>query len=366
MAENKLPPADEARVRTAAQVAADRMGWNVPRQILDYIIATSDPKQSPAALEMRAAGIVEYAKNHPAAPMLRDNEDKTVHGFLQVIHGQVMSHFGGLAWRLAEAREANTSASGTSKYTELYSGSDWSSDAGKRFVRDYAQKQRMAWVPDELLRLGPGTIDTLKQAHFRKESFQNLKDAGYQGREAAEMAVGISHYAIKHNLDSHHITQETKGAVKDFGQGDQQQEREWRDRIKKFVLDPEDSEKRHELDSKLEHFERHGTFKQRERAKSFRDAVKLERQATLEANAETANAEKREVRADRHEANLADKKEANDDLLAELNSPAPTSTASSSSAPPSENADKQKTAEKPATPIQPVKVASASAAPKPS
>ncbi len=41
------------------------MGWSVPRQILDYIIATSDPKQSPAALEMRAAGIVEYAKIIP-------------------------------------------------------------------------------------------------------------------------------------------------------------------------------------------------------------------------------------------------------------------------------------------------------------
>ena len=45
--ENRLPPADEARVRTAAQVAADRMGWSVPRQVLDYIIATSNPKAKP-------------------------------------------------------------------------------------------------------------------------------------------------------------------------------------------------------------------------------------------------------------------------------------------------------------------------------
>jgi hypothetical protein len=41
MTENRLPPAEEARVRTAAIVAGQHMGWTVPRQVLDYIVAAS-------------------------------------------------------------------------------------------------------------------------------------------------------------------------------------------------------------------------------------------------------------------------------------------------------------------------------------
>lgn len=116
MADNRLPPMEEARVRTAALVAAQRMSWDVPRHVLDYIVATSDPRQGPAALEMRAAGIVEYVRNHPSAPNFRD--DREAQGFFRMIHGQVVSRFGGLPWMLAMAREEEASdrSSGSASY----------------------------------------------------------------------------------------------------------------------------------------------------------------------------------------------------------------------------------------------------------
>lgn len=91
----------------------------------------------------------------------------------------------------------------SARYDKVGSISDYSSPAGQAYMRDYAHSKGVGWAgsnPD-LLRLGPSAIDALAQANFKKETFVQLKAAGYVGRDA----VAIARFANETGRDANAI-----------------------------------------------------------------------------------------------------------------------------------------------------------------
>jgi hypothetical protein len=199
MAESRLPPMEEARVRTAALVAAQRMNWTVPRAVLDYIIATSDPRQAPAALEMRAAGIVEYVRSHPSTPDLANASDREAQSFFRMIHGQVVSRFGGLPWALALAREEEASdrGSGSAAYAEL--GGDLGSITPSNFKRSHYHRCGLDYA----------TFDALRREGFSGQNIINAaSDARALGFSPRDREAMRDHALIdKHSIDPRGMNQ---------------------------------------------------------------------------------------------------------------------------------------------------------------
>jgi hypothetical protein len=292
------------------------------------------------------------------AEQLRRDQDGQMNA---VAHGRFAALAGGLGvplWLQTEGSSKREASSGSppsgAKYGETY----WGSPEGQARMQAYARDSGLGWAVghSDLLRLGPAAIDTLKDVHFRQKTFERMR---HEGGFVAKDIVGLADYAKRHNLDANKLGEVSTDTVKTLGDNNPHQEKRWRELIAgvgRHKNEPvKEEEARHKLIDELRHHRKqrpeHGTQIDRQL-----DVMKLREQYKARADAEN-------TKADKQEAALGKQKEANDDLLADLNSPAPAATASSSSS--SGNADKHKTAEQPVTPTQPAKVASASAGPKP-
>jgi hypothetical protein len=268
-------------------------------------------------------------------------------------------------------------------------------------MQAYARDSGLAWAAghSDLLRLGPAAIDTLKDVHFRQQTFERMR---HEGGFAAKDIVGLADYAKRHNLDANKLGNVSTDTVRTLGDNNPPEEKKWRELIAEVGRHKDDPAKeegaRHKLIDELHHHRQqrpeHGTqidrqldvMKLREEYKARADAE------NAKANTETANADKREARANLREAN-ADKHEAkantreanaatrvatveqkNASLASLLDDDAPsTSNAQASGQPPQQKTEvkaatvPEKTTSEPA-PNQPKQLAGApksSAAPKP-
>jgi hypothetical protein len=138
----------------------------------------------------------------------------------------------------------------------LYSGTDWGSEAGKRYMRAYAQDRGMGWAVDhpDLLRLGPGAIDTLKAVHFHRQTFERMQ---HEGGFAAKDIVDLADYAKRHNLDANKLGNVSTDTVRTLGDSNPQEEKKWRELISEVGRHKDDPAKeegaRHKLADELRH-----------------------------------------------------------------------------------------------------------------
>jgi len=95
----------ESAVRVAASAAAQREGRTVEPAVLDYIIATSDWRQSQAELEVRAASVVQHVLHDPSAPDFRSATPEETAAYWTRLGRLFGGYHPGLAAILAEARE---------------------------------------------------------------------------------------------------------------------------------------------------------------------------------------------------------------------------------------------------------------------
>jgi hypothetical protein len=308
MTENRLPPAEEARVRTAAVVAGQRMGWTVPRQVLDYIVATSDPRQSPSALEVRAAAIVDHVKNDTTAPNFRDTPDREAQTYFQTIHGQLVSRLGGLPWNLASTRE-DASAGSDSAGNALGAMANSSLRYVERAAYDIAIKtQGLEWAAHnrDLLRLGPEAMKILAATQFKEASYNRMKEVAFKDNQIVDTAK----YAKRYGLDANKAAEISADSVRVFGGADEREGKRWRDMIHDHQHDPEHAGKRQRLRDALQERSRHHDEVDKARAKADRKADK---------------AATREHQAAGQVAKAGGEQKKNDELLADLTGP-PTPT----------------------------------------
>jgi hypothetical protein len=173
-------------------------------------------------------------------------------------------------------------------------------------MRSYALGHHLGnigWAADrpEILRLGRDAIDLLARTNFQRQSFDRLKEAGFEARDA----VNIARHAERHGLDANELARRAAEAPRIFAGGNPEHEREWRERFQRFFRNPDDAQGRQDMDRRLTDIETRGTLEQRERAKQLRPLLKLEQETRVELNTTTAVA--------------ADRQRQDDSALADLN-----------------------------------------------
>jgi hypothetical protein len=309
-----LHPTERARrVREAALDAGRRLGWPVPEGLLSRIeAATAGLRLGQADSERVAAAVVERARQEDlksAGPTSWEASDRQANRAFRIIFGAVVHDIAGLPSALA-SREEDASAGDTgARFDAMYTGTDWSSEAGQRYMRDYARRCGMGWAGDhpDLLRMGPAAIQALRDANFRRESFRRLRDAGFDRREAARLAVDISRYATRHGLDANRMAEEVERSVRVFGGDNPHEQERWRGLIYGFYTEPENTARREALDRALTEMETHGTPEQQEQARRQREMTRRREEARAELTtatvaASTETAEARRAREAREEA----------------------------------------------------------------
>jgi hypothetical protein len=300
MSENRLPPAEEARVRTAAEVAGQRMGWTVPGQVLDYIVATSDPRQSPSALEVRAAAIVDHVKNDTTAPNFRDTPDREAQTYFQTIHGQLVSRLGALPWNLASTREDASTAS-DSAGNALGAMANSSLRYVERAAYDIAIKtQGLEWAAHnrDLLRLGPEAMKILAATQFKEASYNRMKEVGFKDNQIVDTAK----YAKRYGLDANKAAEISADSVRVFGGDDERERKRWRDMIHDHQHDPEHAGKRQKLRDALQERGKHHDPAHRDQARRHLEQLDEVDKARAKADRKADKAATRETAAATHEA----------------------------------------------------------------
>jgi hypothetical protein len=315
MADVVLHPTERGRrAREAALEAGRRLGWPVPEGLLNRIeAATAGLRLGPADAERVAVGVVERARQDDvrgAGPGSWEASNRQASGSFRIIFGQVVHDIAGLPPGLAAREEESGGRFGDLANADLTSTPEMSSALNR------ADRCGMGWLRQnrDLLQLGPAGIQALVDARFRRESFNRLREAGFEGREAARMAVGISRYATRHGLDANRIAEETARGVEVFGGDSPEARRRWIERFNRFYANPDDAQAREEMGRALSEIETSpsSTPEQREQVERMRPLLRLEQQErrlqhTMEVQANTA------VIA--HTAAAT----ANDDLMADLN-----------------------------------------------
>jgi hypothetical protein len=300
------------------------------------------------------------------AEQLRRDQDGQMNA---VAHGRFAALAGGLGvplWLQTEGSSKREASSGSppsgAKYGETY----WGSPEGQARMQAYARDSGLGWAAghSDLLRLGPAAIDTLKDVHFRQQTFERMR---HEGGFTAKDIVGLADYAKRHGLPASKLGEVSTDTVKTLGDGNQHEEKKWRELIAevgRYKDKPAEEEvARHKLIDELRHHRKqrpeHGTQIDRQL-----DVMKLQAEAHARENAEVAKADKQEAIADKREAKVDQK---NASLASLLDDDASSTSNAQTSGQPSQQKVEVKTAaapEKPASEPAPTQLKQAPAAPK--
>ncbi len=103
-------------------------------------------------------------------------------------------------------------------YARAFGGNDPSLTSFEKLTRNYALQQGVMWAADnrEILKLGTGAIDIIKQTHLRQETLTSLKDAGF----STKASVGIASMLHEHGKDANKDGQVLASKVKELGDPD--------------------------------------------------------------------------------------------------------------------------------------------------
>ena len=106
-------------------------------------------------------------------------------------------------------------------------------------MRDHAHRCGVGWMANnpELLRLGPAAIELFARTNFERQSYERLREAGFEPRDA----VNIARFAERNGVDANRLAEFTATAPRIFGGGNPDQEREWHGRFRRFFTNPEDA-----------------------------------------------------------------------------------------------------------------------------
>jgi hypothetical protein len=185
----------ENGVRVAAMVAAQNRP--LPPAVVDFIVSTSDWRQSQNALEARAAGIADFVVHDVRAPNFSSATPEAIRAYLSVAGREFGDPHAlrrlaklGIGADLDPDKSsaafdgiASMSSSGLSRYD---------TPAGQAEMRNYAMEQGLHWAADkpELLRLGPAAIKTFADMKFERESYRALReDAGTSPKKIHEFVA---------------------------------------------------------------------------------------------------------------------------------------------------------------------------------
>jgi len=167
-------------------------------------------------------------------------------------------------------------------------------------MRDYAHSCGVGWMANhpDLLRLGPGAIETLARTRFRQETYRSLREAGFEARDA----LGIARFAERTGQDANRVGQDIANSIRIFASGDPNQERLWREMLRNYYTNPEDAGAREQLTTALRTQRERGTPEQQEHARRMEEIVRLAEQERLRAEQERLRQEQERQRQEHERA----------------------------------------------------------------
>ena len=206
------------------------------------------------------------------------------------IHGPARdtSRFGG--------GRAATALWGGAAYAALGGGSDGDADGGSsgpssslrfdetylrspagREMQAFAREQGLEWAANrpEILRLGRDAIALFARTGFTRQSFDGLREVGFEGGQIAR----IVRRAEQSGQDANHVARMTRDSVRIFGGDDPERRRQWREMIYGFYDNPASDDAWRRLDGALTRMEREGTAEQQNQAREQREIAERIRQA---------------------------------------------------------------------------------------
>lgn len=194
---------------------------------------------------------------------------------------------------------ARSDGAGASGYSSSFHNDDayLRSPAGMA-MQSVARECGLGWAANraDVLRLGEDAIRLFARTQFRRESFDGLRQAGFEARDA----VHVARFAERTGQDANRVAETTADSIRIFG-GDSPQERErWRKLMADFYAHPENAERREALDKALTEMETRGTPRQQEQARRQREVEERMRHAGARAEQEAAErlaAQRREEQA---------------------------------------------------------------------
>lgn len=203
-------------------------------------------------------------------------------------HGLGGARYASLLWGpygIGHAWSDRGGSDGSSADYDTLSGSstDWASPAGQSRMRDHAHRCGVGWMANnpELLRLGPAAIELFARTNFERQSYEQLRAAGFEPRDA----VNIARYAEGRGLDANELARQTARAPGLFSGGNAHVEQEWRTHLRNHFANPDAPESRTWLRENLRNMRDRGTPEQREGATEMERRLQLDEQARNEANA---------------------------------------------------------------------------------
>jgi hypothetical protein len=207
----------------------------------------------------------------------READNRGTLPYVRVIHGQVVF---GDHW-LPPVLATREPEDGGNSYVAL-ANPDLTASPQMASMLRHADRCGLGWLRQnrELLQLGPGAIQTLVEARFRRESFQRLRNAGYNRQDAADLAVNIARHANRTGQDANRIARSVEENVRIFGGRSEEERRRWREMLKRFYADHPAA--RDELDRALTDMETRGTPAQREQARRQRELMRRREEARAE------------------------------------------------------------------------------------
>ncbi len=161
------------------------------------------------------------------------------------------------------------------------------SPAGRE-LQAHALRHGLGWAVDrpDILRLGKDAIELFARTNFRRESFDSLREVGFEGRQIKRLVQR----AEESGQDANELARVHRDSVRIFGGNDAQERQRWINRFDAFNTNPRDEAAWQDLDRSLRRMEQEGSQEQRDQAHRQREASERIRNARLGANLTTTQA----------------------------------------------------------------------------